>query len=62
MKSGIFNFLEPSGPLQASNGTALPFYQGKWNASMVWMITARHLDREFHRQSVAESDPLLLIM
>ena len=23
-KSGNFNFLEPSGPLQASNGTALP--------------------------------------
>ena len=26
MKSGNFNFLEPSGPLQACNGTALPFY------------------------------------
>ena len=26
MKSGNLNFLEPSGPLQASNGTALPFY------------------------------------
>ena len=25
MKSGYLNFLEPSGPLQASNGTALPF-------------------------------------
>ena len=25
MKSGNLNFLEPSGPLQASNGTALPF-------------------------------------
>jgi len=25
MKSGNFNFLEPSGPLQACNGTALPF-------------------------------------
>jgi len=24
-KSGNFNFLEPSGPLQACNGTALPF-------------------------------------
>jgi hypothetical protein len=24
MKSGNFNFLEPSGPLQACNGTALP--------------------------------------
>ena len=25
MKSGILNFLEPSGPLRACNGTALPF-------------------------------------
>jgi hypothetical protein len=25
MKSGNLNFLEPSGPLQARNGTALPF-------------------------------------
>ena len=25
MKSGDLNFLEPSGPLQACNGTALPF-------------------------------------
>ena len=25
MKSGNRNFLEPSGPLQACNGTALPF-------------------------------------
>jgi len=26
MKSGKFNFLEPSGPLQACNGTALPAF------------------------------------
>ena len=26
MKSGNLNFLEPSGPLHACNGTALPFY------------------------------------
>ena len=26
MKSGNLNFLEPSGPLQACNGTALRFY------------------------------------
>ena len=25
-KSGNLNFLEPSGPVQACNGTALPFY------------------------------------
>ena len=27
MKSGNLNFLEPSGPVQACNGTALPFYK-----------------------------------
>ena len=27
MKSGNLNFLEPSGPLQAWNGTDLPFLQ-----------------------------------
>jgi len=27
MKSGNLNFLEPSGPLQACNGTALPLYR-----------------------------------
>ena len=26
MKSGNLNFLEPSGPLQVCNGTALPFF------------------------------------
>ena len=26
MKSGNLNFLEPSGPLQACNGSALPFF------------------------------------
>jgi len=30
MKSGNLNFLEPSGPLQACNGTAAAFTQ-KWN-------------------------------
>ena len=29
MKSGNLNFLEPSWPLQASNGTALPFYSNR---------------------------------
>ena len=27
MKSGNLNFLQPSGPLQACNGTALPFFK-----------------------------------
>jgi hypothetical protein len=29
MKSGNLNFLEPSGPLQACNGTALPLMSGR---------------------------------
>ena len=29
MKSGNLNFLEPSGPLQACNGTDLPFLTTK---------------------------------
>jgi len=29
MKSGNLNFLEPSGPLQACNGTALPLYDNE---------------------------------
>ena len=34
MKSGNLNFLEPSGPLQACNGTALPFTL----LYMFWMV------------------------
>jgi len=30
MKSGNLNFLEPSGPLQACNGAALPFTVNKF--------------------------------
>jgi len=30
-KSGNFNFLESSGPVQACNGTALPFYFKLWS-------------------------------
>ena len=44
MKSGNLNFLEPSGPLQACNGTALPFLQAtdfkscwlKWSNELYW--------------------------
>jgi len=36
MKSGNLNFLEPSGPLQACNGTDLPLQKGKKdNAEMI---------------------------
>ena len=43
MKSGNLNFLEPSGPLQACNGTALTFYwnlearrDGLWGSASDW--------------------------
>ena len=41
MKSGNFNFLEPSGPLQACNGTALPLplpivQEAGWAPGPVW--------------------------
>ena len=35
MKSGNLNFLEPSGPLQACNGTALPFF----TCYIIWHVT-----------------------
>jgi len=39
MKSGNLNFLEPSGPLQACNGTVLPFLWHTHNATgNMWMI------------------------
>jgi len=34
MKSGNLNFLEPSGPLQACNGTDLPF-------SLLYLVAAQ---------------------
>ena len=50
MISGNFNFLEPSGPLQASNGTALPLpilKDGVSNcahmASKVWVVVNNEL-------------------
>ena len=40
MKSGNLNFLEPSGPLQACNGTALPFlYEPFW----MTFVSFKHL-------------------
>ena len=41
-KSGNFNFLEPSGPLQACNGTDLPFKLFRWNW-LKWIGTDRNL-------------------
>ena len=36
MKSGNLNFLEPSGPLQACHGTALPFFTGAVKSRRSW--------------------------
>ena len=44
-KSGNFNFLEPSGPLQACNGTALslPFIETRYAVvTKEWNITGIH--------------------
>jgi len=37
MKSGNLNFLKPSGPLQASNGTALPLHR-RWVCYVNWEL------------------------
>jgi hypothetical protein len=44
-KSGNLNFLEPSGPLQACNGTALPYFR-KYCAKIevVWIIARLYFD------------------
>jgi len=41
MKSGNLDFLEPSGPLQTCNGTALPFY------IFTFMIISRNKHSEY---------------
>jgi hypothetical protein len=38
MKSGNLNFLEPSGPLQACNGTALPLHTFDANGKILTII------------------------
>jgi hypothetical protein len=46
MKSGNLNFLEPSGPLQACNGTVLPF--------LIRAVEIRSLVDEFEQQLTFE--------
>jgi len=63
MKSGNLNFLEPSGPLQACNGTALPFFTkqifsasvGEIKRLMMQLILILHNNPIRHRYSI--SDP-----
>jgi len=55
MKSGNLNFLEPCGPLQACNGTDLPFYNSLWNYSYIELLFILYVNpvtyntRLFHR-------------
>ena len=37
MKSGNLNILEPSGPLQACNGSALPLYKSALVGKIQWI-------------------------
>jgi len=49
MKSGNFNFLEPSGPLQACDGTALPSYYLSLSLALSFNLSV----------SLSESTPIL---
>ena len=54
MKCGNLNFLEPSGPLQACNGTALSCYYSKQLYITVLLISStrhRHMSRRAWRLS-----------
>jgi hypothetical protein len=42
MKYGNLNFLEPSVPLQACNGTALPFYVS-YIFQQLWHVQETHM-------------------
>jgi hypothetical protein len=44
MKSGNLNFLEPSGPLQACKGTALPFVSEM--SAHICKTTSHHIPEE----------------
>ena len=52
MNSGNLNFLEPSGPLQASNGTALPFifdtFYKVFNDCSLLITGNNHLRKHFN--------------
>ena len=53
MNSGNLKFLEPSGPLQACNGTDLPFYL--FNTGCVWAQELTAVFRFVHNKRT-ESD------
>ena len=47
-KSKNLKFLEPSGPLQACNGTALPFYQTPNKAMVDFLLYDEIVEIIFH--------------
>ena len=71
MKSGNLNFLEPSGPLQACNGTALPFYWWRQHSVQYrktdwwswrggdWILACPHLVKQFMKGAVGNVIPML---
>ena len=71
-KSGNLNFLEPSGPLRACNGTALPFYLfTSYNTSKptfllftltVFYMFRRHYLRHLHGADISSKHPTISIV
>jgi hypothetical protein len=56
MKSGNLNFLEPSGPLQDRNGTALSIFY-----ISLWIMVGQHKAYKHRNQILNFSDGLLWI-
>ena len=61
MKSWNLNFLEPSGPLQASNGNALPLYAVVERLVVFVHVTETWVNGQLHAPAALhlEIDPLL---
>ena len=56
MKSEDLNFLEPSGPLQACNGTALPFTVEVINVAFVRGRSYSRANEYSFRQYISQSE------
>jgi hypothetical protein len=61
MNSGNRNFLEPSGPLQACNGTALPFYKRYDEHNVLKFIKLGRLRWAGHVMGMEKNDPELKV-
>ena len=60
MKSGNLNFLEPSGPLQACNGTALPFNSWEGLRKATFPQDSQHLGQYLNLGPPIHESSLLL--